>query len=214
MCWDENQRYIVLSFGRSGSMLIVGLLSKILGSHPIFVKSQTLDSIPTFVQEYPLEPATLQHSHLYFLPKQLQGHVKCFSLRRNTVDCVISTLLSQILGHWHNPIDSTPPSLKPFKFGNWFMLDHICRKHQFWHKFYLSQLCSTDLVFFLEDLKSHIPRTGSLYNETFPNKRDLILNYDQLVDQITPYLDDMNHSVAAFAQHHNNFDVYKSIMNQ
>ena len=88
----------------------------------------------------------------------------------------------------------------------------LFRSYCDWHHFYQSQLRSQDLVLYLEDLKTRLPNPCPFFHETYPDKIQLIRNYDEVVTYIKKFLPMMQISIGPFAQHVNTVDAYSVIV--
>jgi hypothetical protein len=200
MLLDKDKPYVILSFGRSGSVLISQLFKTWLDTEAIFVK------------QWSLNPVKLQHTHLMFSGTELDPYVRVFCMRRDIVECMLSFILCEQYKYWHHAVDEPVQNYQPFEYNDWSLLNALCQGYCDWHHFYQSQLRSQDLVLYLEDLKPRLPNPCPFFHETYPDKRQLIQNYDEVVDYIKKFLPMMQISIGPFARHVNPVDAYSVIV--
>jgi hypothetical protein len=197
---DKDKPYVILSYGRSGSVLVSQLFKTWLDTEAIFVKQGALNLVK------------LQHTHLMFSGPELDPYVRVFCMRRDMIECMLSFILCDQYKHWHHLVDKPLQNYQPFEYNDWSLLSDLCEGYCDWHQFYQSQLQSGDLVLYLEDLRKKLPDPCPFFRESYPHKNNLILNHDEVMDRIAKFLPRMRISSSKFAQHVNTVDVYSVIV--
>ena len=192
---DHSTQYLVLSYGRSGSVLLAAKLGRAHGVLPNYIKHYTeLSSHP------------VQHSHLIFTKEQTNNFQRVFNLRANPVDTVLSNVMVK---HYnvHHRFKNQDLLSTQFTFTDWELIDRWCNMYQEYHNQYAQQLDKYVVVVIYEHLIGNVP-ADELYLPMYPNKENLITNYDQVVEYIKQNEKSLLDSQQAFIQHVNPVDVY------
>jgi hypothetical protein len=193
---NNATNYLILSYGRSGSVLLAERLGRVIGALAYYVKK--IDG---------LTATPVQHSHLMFelVPAHFQ---RLFSLRSDPVETIMSMLLVNHYRTYHKFSDQIV-TVEPFIFEKWELITKLCRLYQLWHQYYGQRLASADTVIFYEDLVKNLTDINRVYHPIYTNKKSLILNYDQVLDCINQYRSQLEDSQRAFVTHTNTVDIYK-----
>lgn len=194
------KRYLILSAGRSGSVYLALKLGR------------TVDSLPAYVHDIDqLRNLPVQHSHLMIDPDKTTSLQRVFSLRRDPVETILSMLLSRHYKMYHRSVSETPVPIEPVKFTNQAEIFSMCQDYVSWHTHYAQSLSSQDLVVFYENMIANLSDPGEVYERTYPNKQQLIINYDQTVDTINRWQNRMLDSQVGFVYHVNAYDILEFI---
>lgn len=192
-------QYLVLSHGRSGSVLLAQKLGKAVNALPHYVKTfEDLINTP------------IQHSHLILTKLQTLNFQRVFNLRTDPVETILSNILADHYRQFHK-FSSQVISTEPFEFTNWKFIDDICNQYQLWHYQTGKDLNSQDAVVFYEDMITRLKNVNDVYVPIYPDKRSLIINYDQVVDCIGQYRKGLLDSQQAFVDHDNLTDIFNII---
>jgi hypothetical protein len=198
---DSSTQYLVLTYGRSGSVL---LASKLGRAHNV---------LPNYIKHYTeLSSHQVQHSHLFFTKEQSNNYQRVFNLRINPVDTLLSNVMVSHYNMYHR-FNNQDLLLAEFTFTDWEYIDRWCDRYQKYHTQYAEQLDQYDIVVMYEHMVSRLHNLNELYLPIYPNKKNLIANYDQVVDYIKQHEKNLLESQQAFVQHVNPVDIY-SIINQ
>jgi len=192
---DHSTQYLVLSYGRSGSVLLAAKLGRAHSALPNYIKHYTeLSSHP------------VQHSHLIFTKEQTNNFQRVFNIRANPVDTVLSNVMVK---HYnvHHRFKNQDLLSTQFTFTDWEDIDRWCNMYQEYHNQYARQLDQHDVVVIFEHLIENVP-ADELYLPMYPNKENLITNYDQVVEYIKQNEKSLLNSQQAFIQHINPVDIY------
>lgn len=186
----------VLSYGRAASVLIAHNIGKKINALPTYVHN--LSSI-----------GQINHCHLTEIYPWKQ---RVFAVRY-PMDAVLSFALTQVTDTYHITVDDTA-SFKPqyidVKQKRCYLLAEHCSK---WYNFYTSTLTQDDLVVNYEQLNLQINQDSQRYRPTFPDKKKLIINYDDVVNFFRPNLELVLPLYQKFVNHKNRFDIYQIIAN-
>lgn len=201
---------IVLSFGRTASVLQCQKIKKNLDSaglpqHAtkiVHIKDQTeLETIS--------KHSMILHSHLVLSTQDLQRYIKIISIRQNYTEQLLSFFLATKFNKYHLMRDESPMELTAFEFTEWNRLKSVCREFAQWHTYYSKGLSPNDLVVVYENFITNFKSTQG-QQEIYPNKSDLITNYQQVSEFIKTNLNE-NLVLDKFYQHQNLFDIYDYI---
>ena len=191
------QKYLILSFRRSGSVLLAHNIGRNAGSLPVYVKESNDLSDPVI------------HSHLLFTVAQTQDYMRIFSLRRDPVQTILSCIIANHTHQYHQFQDQPRAQVEPFEYHAWDQLDRFCEGFITWHHYYSSGLAEQDSVVIYEDMIDRL--TTTVYDPIYPNKIQLLMNYQQVVDRINLYQTRMLDSCRAFLTHQGHSDAYQLI---
>lgn len=194
-------QYIVLSYGRSGSVLLAEKLGR---------ATKTLPSYVTDVSHLGKTP--VQHCHLLLKPSHTTDHNRIFNLRQDPVETVLSYTLAQHYQIYHQFKDQSL-AFESFVFDQWVKLHQTIQKYIAWHLHYAAQLNSNDVVVFYEDMIPKLSDPDATYHAVYKNKRQLISNYDQVIDRINRHTKRLHDSQKSFVEHENQRDIY-AMLNQ
>jgi hypothetical protein len=167
--------FLILSYGRSGSMLLAEKLGRARNSLPRYVKH------PDQLADVPV-----QHSHLVLPAHLTSKFTRVFILRQDPVQ----TLLSIILAHHyqiHHRFKEQSFNFHPFEFTDWDFLRSKLEEYQNYHEAYSPTISDQDIVIFYEELISKLSSPDSTYLPLYTNKSNTILNYQQVTDFITDH---------------------------
>lgn len=195
---------LVLSYGRSGSVLLTHNLATGLGVLPKFLNIHNQNDI-----NLPSLGPTVYHTHL---PKlQAPGFQKIFNLRKNSVETILSFLLSthhDFYHRWSGDEKAVEPITVDLEKVRYFCLSYID-----WHKYYSRRLTQDDLVVVYETMVERLS-SPQVYARTYPDKATLMVNYQQVVDEISQYHDEFAAYTDKFLCHQNSNDIYRTINRQ
>lgn len=196
--------FAVLTYGRSGSNLLAANLGYSLNVYPVFVHNES-----DLVQD-PIGKSVI-HSHLLYQSQQLKSYVRVFNLRRNSVNTIISTALTSHYNYYHQFTNKSRPTLSKIVLEI-KEIDYLCRGFAQWHNHYSQQLTSKDFVVFYEDMIENLTSPNKVYTQTFPDKKSLIENYDEVENfLLEKYYKLFGQIVLPFCQHVNHCDFVKLI---
>lgn len=165
---------LVLSPGRTGSVLLAQNLSRCLG-YPGQV---------AYIQDHDLSPAqsdAVLHSHLLFERQEIKHLTPVFSVRKNLIEALMSNYLASINNLYHSPVSEPPPTVAAIEFNTAWM-ETIIEIQQQWFEFYSQQLTDASLVVIYETMIDHLYPPTVQYRAIYPCKSELIVEYDQAVD--------------------------------
>lgn len=187
--------YLVLSYGRSGSVVLCENLGKAVESRPRYVLTDPMD----------LQQVPVQHSHLFFCPEQLAQFQVVYNLRKDPVATILSNIMTDHYHKFHKLVDQQL-LFDPFEFKKWHMIDGACEFYCNYHSRYSTYLTKSDIVIFYEDLIPALPVNTQTHAPIYPNKQQLILNYDQVLHHVQQQESAMLESQQSFFQHTNTGD--------
>lgn len=203
---DLGSHFLVLSYGRSGSVLLATNIGTGLNSDPMFARVNN---------EYSQNPQAHQsvvHSHLTLLQRQTAAYQRIFNLRRDPVETILSTILADLHNVYHLRSHDSNDLLSPIEYKNWRHITHICNDYLRWHRHYAGQLTDRDLVVVYEDMIAKLTYPDKLYRKTYPNKHNLITNYSDVVWFIDKHFKENLIKInGAFLEHRNSCDIYSYI---
>jgi LPS sulfotransferase NodH len=180
--------FIILSYGRSGSVLLAHNVGRNVGSLPTYAN---------FVEEL---GSPVVHTHLTLPAESFAGYQRIFNLRADPVEAVLSFLIAKHYNTYHKFKDQDLPALDPF-YINEQDIEDCCRGLVDWHNYYASQLTSTDMVIVYEQMVSVL--TTSVYDRIYPDKHTIIQNYSEAKQICEQHLDQMLASTRIFLMHTN-----------
>lgn len=184
--------FIILSFGRSGSVLLAHNVGRSVGS------------LPTYADYLSDLGSAVVHTHLKLPAECFAGYQRIFNLRANPVETVLSGCMSKHYDQYHKFKDRDRPSLSPFYLDPSTVVK-TCQGLIDWHDYYDPQLANNDLVIIYEHMIDMM--TNPVYDRIYPDKQQLILNYHEAVSICQEYRAQMQASIAKFLQHKNQQDI-------
>jgi len=187
---DPARPPLILSFGRSGSMLLTHDIGKINLCDPITAHAKSAD----FFQHH--SPTSAVQSHQLFTSQDLARRTCFFSLRRNPIDTILSTVLAHHYRVFH-VWSGQSVDLDCFEYENWPMISSLCRYYCQWHTHYGDLLLPEHRVIYYEDYVQQA-ENNAVYSRTFPCKKNLLKNFQQVHDYIAIFLNAMLNSQRVF----------------
>lgn len=184
--------FFILSFGRSGSVLLAHNVGRSVGI------------LPSYAHRLEDLGGPVVHSHLQLPADCFSGYQRIFNLRANPIDTVLSFCMTRHYKQFHLFKDQERPSLKPFSLDTRMVVLTIQDLID-WHNHYATQLTDTDLVIVYEQMIDTI--ADAIYNRTYPDKQELILNYHEAVSICQKHIAQMQHSIGPFLKHQNQQDI-------
>lgn len=184
--------YIILSFGRSGSVLLAHNVGRSVGS------------LPTYANCLSDLGSAVVHTHLTLPQDCFTGYQRIFNLRQDPVETVLSLGMSRHYNQYHIFKDQQRPPLEPFYLDPGFVI-MSCQGLIDWHDHYSTQLTRDDLVVVYEQMVATM--TDPAYDRIYPDKQSLISNYHEAVSICEEYRDQMQLSIRKFLQHENQQDI-------
>ena len=184
--------FVVLSYGRSGSVLLAHNVGRNIGSLPTYANSSTDLGSP------------IVHTHLKLPAESFVGYQRIFNLRADPIETVMSSLIAQHYKKFHKFKNQELPALDPF-YVNANDINHCCLGLIDWHNYYANQLTSHDMVIVYEQMINLL--TTSVYDRIYPNKDKILQNYSQAKEICEHHLDQMLDSIGVFLMHKNTQDI-------
>jgi hypothetical protein len=181
--------FIVLSYGRSGSVLL---------AHNI---GRNLQSLPVYVQEAKELTYPVIHSHLFFSADQTRNYTRVFNLRKDPVETVMSLAIASNNDRYHKMATETLKTTEPF-YINPRKIKSLCINLIEWHNTYSPTLTNDDHVIIYEEFVAGLD--NPVYDKIYPNKDKIIINYNEVLNECEKYKVDMLASIAPFLHHTNN----------
>jgi len=188
--------FVILSYGRSGSVLLAHNVGRIFGSLPTYAKLESELSGPVV------------HTHLMLPTDKLSGYQRIFNLRADPVETVLSFIIADHYNKYHKFINQEQFTLTPFN-GSLDRANHYCQQLITWHRHYSTQLNSTDLVIVYEHMIDLL--TTSVYAQIYPDKSSILLNYSEIKSACEQRRDQMIDSIDSFLLHKNTQDIQNYI---
>ena len=209
---DHGPAFIVLSSGRTGSILLSKNIEKNFRTH-LADREIAIPTVAVVKSHNELVtvpgPLSIVHSHLNFSSQKLLNYTRVFSVRRNVTEQLISHILVKQFNRYHVMTWESTVDFEPFEVDDWQLVESVCKNYVQWHSFYASTLTGNDLVVVYETFADKlIP--GQEQQKIYPNKDSIITNYQQVVDFINDQIKDQS-DLDKFLQHTNPFDIYKYV---
>lgn len=176
---------IVLSPGRTGSVLLAQNLSKSFGV-PGQVK---------YFYEHDLDLSSLNqgrivgHSHNLFEPKHLSDVLPVYSVRRNLTETLLSNYLASVHHCYHLESKDPDPDFAPVEVNSYWM-ETIIEQHRAWFDHYKKLLDHDSLVVIYEMMVDYLYHPSQGYKPLYPNKSTRILDYDSVLDWLNRRIPD------------------------
>jgi hypothetical protein len=194
---------VVLSHGRSGSMLLTHNIGQLLHADPVtlHVAKQMPHSPPnnTPIQTHIIAPKLV-----------FKNYTQIYNLRYDPIETVLSSILANTFKHYHQFDHQDWINHNSFNFERWDQLEGMCQQFVEWHIHYGSQLTVDDYVVVYEKYVDVIHNRPSSYKQLYTNKDSLLINYNLVREFIeTKYLDRMLASIEPFLKHQNPVNIYQ-----
>jgi hypothetical protein len=197
---------VVLSYGRSGSMLLAHSIGQLCKADPVTIQVATLDHMLSIIPN-----KTPIHTHLRASKSVFKNYTQIYNLRYDPVETVLSAMLAYTFDHYHQFVDNALINHSSFEFVNWDWLGNACDQFIKWHNHYGAQLSSDDYVVVYEKYVDVICNRPNAYQKVYPNKEVLLSNYAHIREFIVDgYFDSMFASIQPFLQHQNPVDIYQA----
>ena len=188
--------FVILSYGRSGSVLLAHNVGRNVGFLPTYAKSITDLGSPVV------------HTHLKLSADNFTGYQRIFNLRSDSIETVLSFIIASHYKKYHKFKDQELPTMPPF-YVDLAVVDHLCQGLINWHDYYANQLTDNDMVIIYEQMVDLL--TTSVYDKIYPNKDELLLNYSEARKICEQYQDQMINSIGSFLTHKNRQDIKQYI---
>lgn len=157
---------------------------------PIMVHADTVDFLKTTQITSPIQ------SHQLYPAQDIAKRTCFFSLRKNPIDTILSTVLAQYYKLYHVWAGDNP-ELESFCYTDWNKINQLCNFYCVWHRHYAALLQPDHRIVYYEDYVAQLSDTAA-YQRTFPEKKHLLINYQQVHDYISQRKKIMLDSQAAF----------------
>jgi hypothetical protein len=184
---------LILSFGRSGSMLLTHNIGRSMGASPVTVSAgRDNDFLKTYKLTSPIQ------SHGSHTADDISNFTCLFNFRKDPVNTILSIMLATHFDVYH-VWKNQSVELTPFRFDDWSIIDTYCQRYINWCGHYSTMLNSTQWIVYYEDYVAHLP-DETIYQQTFPSKSNLITNYHEVQDRVLNFKDRMLTAQAPFAK--------------
>ena len=201
---DHLHSLIILSYGRTGSVLLAANLRNAL----VGCRTGNIQYVKTLPYDFSVKDHTVFHTHFMIDQDIIPGITRIFSIRQNFIDQALSFVMVNQFKHYHIRITATPPTLEPFTFNDWAQLDYLLDDIDRWHKKSASSLNANDIVVSYELFTCNDRATqDNGWTRMYPDKFKTILNYSEVVDYIMnkmSWQSELDHLLT----HKNSFDIY------
>ena len=184
--------FVILSYGRSGSVLLAHNVGRNLGALPTYVKSVADLGSPVI------------HTHLMLSADNFTGYQRIFNLRTDPIETVLSFMIANHYKQYHKFKDQELPTLEPF-YVDPADINHCCQGLINWHNYYANQLTDNDTVIVYEKMVELL--TASVYDKIYPNKDEILLNYMEAKHICEQHQSQMLDSINVFLLHKNKQDI-------
>jgi hypothetical protein len=188
--------FVILSYGRSGSVLLAHNVGRIFGSLPTYAKLKSQLGSPVV------------HTHLLLPADKLSGYQRIFNLRADPVETVLSFIIANHYNKSHKFVNQDLPATVPF-FVDLDQIESYCQGLINWHNYYSEQLTTSDVVVVYEQMIELL--TTSVYDQIYPNKSAILLNYAQARSACEQHKNQMLNSISPFLLHKNTQDIQSYI---
>jgi LPS sulfotransferase NodH len=190
---------IILSYGRSGSVLLAHNVGRNVGSLPTYAKGDFFSSGTVLDSDSPVI-----HSHLMLSADNFAGYQIIFNLRADPSETVLSFMIANHYKQYHKFKDQELPASEPF-YVDPVKIKHCCQRLIAWHNYYANQLTVNDMVIVYEHMINLL--TTSVYDPIYPDKDKILLNYFEAKKICSQYQDQMLDSINRFLLHKNTKDI-------
>lgn len=195
-----KQNWAVLSQGRSASVLLALRIARQVKTLPLYDKD--------FAQPPNHADSHVIHSHRCWQKNQLSNYIKVFNLRKNPVETILSTILSNHHERYHKT-HSDSFDFQAIEFTDWETVTKYCNQYQGWLQWYAEQLDADDIVIFYEDILEQLSDLNDVYLPIYLDKLRLLSNYNQVVHFINQQ--NLCEFQEIFFAHQNSFDLFEVI---
>jgi hypothetical protein len=201
---DHLHSLIVLSYGRTGSVLLAANLRNSL----VGCRTGNIQYVKTLPYDFSVNNHTVFHTHFMIDQDLIPGITRVFSIRQNFIEHVLSFVMVNQFKHYHIRIIDTPPTLEPFTFKDWEKLDHWLDAINCWYKKSASALNANDLVVSYELFTCNDRAAqDNGWTRMYPDKFKTILNYSEVSDYIMNKMF-WQRELDYLLKHKNSFDIY------
>lgn len=180
--------FIILSYGRSGSVLLAHNIGRNLKFLPVYLKTPEELTYPVI------------HSHLFLTENQTGNYTRVFNLRQDPIETVLSFAIANKNNQYHKFATETAKVTETFCV-DLEQVRKLCNGLVTWHNYYASTLTSNDCVVVYEQFIAKL--ANAVYDKIYPDKDNIILNYHEVYEECEKYKDAMLNSIAPFLQHVN-----------
>ena len=204
MITNHATHFIVHSYGRTGSIVLTRNLCRAIGSVENPIPNRHLADPSEFGNMInSCLPYDVIHTHA-IVDGPKNNYTRVFNIRLDPAEVIMSFICAEHYNTYHKrPTDPQPFICNYSK----QQLINICQEFINWHTFYSKLLSSDDCVVTYEQLLSNIQHDHD--GRVFSNKRDLILNFDEVNDTIKSQK--IDNSLQPFINHQNPWDIYQYI---
>ncbi len=209
---NYSQAFFVLSFGRTGSVLLAKNIEKNFRADSAEVSTV----VPTLVtaqngDEFKIvpDPLSIVHGHLMLPQQQLLNYTRVFSIRQQIAEQLVSYVLAKRFNLYHIMANELVPDIEPFEIVDWKYIERLCDSYRKWTSFYAPTLTTNDIVVVYEIFSEQLS-LGQIQQKIYPNKDSIITNYQQVIEFINDKIKYYS-EIDKFLQHSNSFDIYKYV---
>ena len=188
--------HVILSCGRSGSMLLAHNVGRIFGSLPTYAQSESQLAGPVV------------HTHLQLPADKFSGYQRIFNLRADPVETVLSFIIADHYKQYHRFINQEQSTQTPF-YSSLDKVNYYCQRLIHWHRYYSTQLNTTDVVIVYENMIDLL--ITNVYAQIYPDKSNILLNYSEIRLACEQHRDQMLNSIDLFLLHKNTQDIQNYI---
>jgi hypothetical protein len=212
----HSDKFIILSFGRTGSILLCKNIEKNFRKNPKYQTNDpnlipTMKAIKIHGDLGIVNPVTILNCHLFFSTQQLNGYQRIFSVRKNYVEQILSTYFAHKFNKFHLQAEDSAMHIEEFELQDWNELKSICKYCVDWYQYYLATLGADDLVVVYEDFVKKL-KPDQIQKPIYPDKEKYIKNYEQVKNFIDSNMIENKNLSDKFINHSNKFDIYKYII--
>ena len=188
--------FVILSFGRSGSVLLAHNVGRKFGSLPTYAK------LPEEITGKTI------HTHLMLPADKFKGYQRIFNLRSNPIETVLSFAIANHYKEYHKFTNQELIDTVPFSV-NIREVNQYCQRLIDWHNYYSPQLTDNDIVVIYEQMVDLL--TATVYDQIYPNKSNILLNYSEAKLACEQQLSQLLDSISPFLLHKNKQDIQEYI---
>ena len=181
---------LILSYGRSGSMWLAHDIGVAIDANPRTISADDVNFLKTYNSNSPV------HSHYSHSFDDISKFTCFFNLRKNPVDTIISCTLTDHYKVYHVFKDENV-ILEPFTFDNWNILKRLCQGYIAWCQHYSAMLNPEHQVIYYEDYVAQ-NQNNAVYSNTYPHKSTLLINYQNVLDYVLTFKNEMLSAQAPF----------------
>jgi hypothetical protein len=168
---------------------------------------QKINSLPTYLKNIddPLVDAVI-HSHKLLTIDQTLGYTRVFNLRIDPVETILSCFICDHSKQYHKFATKKIDIIDPFVIdidSVWFG----CESFITWHNYYSKTLSQADCVVVYETMIAGL--INPVYDRIYPDKKQLIINYEEVVEKIKEFQPELEMSSKPFIDHQNVLDIYQ-----